>query len=643
MHKNIQAEQDTASQQQADNNVVQRQTDSPYTTKQGQQATIQAKQRPIQRKGKQTPIQAKQRPVQRKENNTGLPDNLKSGIENLSGYSMDDVKVHYNSDKPAQLKAHAYAQGTDIHVASGQERHLPHEAWHVVQQKQGRVQPTVQMKGNVNINDNPGLEREADVMGDKAVQMKEDTSSQPITTKTPSNTGQNVTQNQPIQRRLQINGTSLSANTIRNNHDGFKRSCTPILKKRGIKNITDDEWNHIFTEMEVLANTNDLYQFGGTSDLIEMLYPNNTADTVRAQMNPQEHVNTTSSSKDDFKKQKISSQGYLKEEETIYKKDGHTDPNYISRIKSNEQGQTSLKLGWGSAAHVVEINGKYFLKKLTIGGSTYAPDKKDIKGNWGGVYNEKGDGMEVSFPVTSKGGKVELSEVITFGVSTCSFSVISDEPLKNIVIMHINNDQKMPFDKIYEKSPSFRKGMNKMFVSMIDDPKEQQKILKSAAKAGVKSMDQLLRPYDINDSNRINLYTHHKVGVNFENGPQIFGDQGDSESIYKAVVKKVFMAVNKAIEDKTNFFGNLSEKNVKEIYKMLRTGLSTMDVEKIELSLQLLDWRVRLKSQQNIKESNERRTIMGVQAALKYPNSPEMQDIKQDIEKIVNSNFKKDL
>jgi len=51
--------------------------------------------------------------IQRK-NNTGLPDNLKSGIENLSGYSMDDVKVHYNSSKPAQLQAHAYAQGTDI-------------------------------------------------------------------------------------------------------------------------------------------------------------------------------------------------------------------------------------------------------------------------------------------------------------------------------------------------------------------------------------------------------------------------------------------------------------------------------------------------------------------------------------------------
>ena len=103
-------------------------------------------------------------------NNTGLPDNLKSGIENLSGYAIDDVKVHYNSSKPAQMRAHAYAQGTDIHVAPGQEKHLPHEAWHIVQQKQGRVKPTLQLKEKVNVNDDAGLEQEADVMGARATQ-----------------------------------------------------------------------------------------------------------------------------------------------------------------------------------------------------------------------------------------------------------------------------------------------------------------------------------------------------------------------------------------------------------------------------------------------------------------------------------------
>lgn len=120
----------------------------------------------------EAPAQLQESPAA-KPNNTGLPDNLKSGIENLSGYSMDDVKVHFNSDKPAQLNAHAYAQGTDIHVAPGQEQHLPHEAWHVVQQKQGRVQATMQMKAGVPVNDDAGLENEADVMGAKALSMSD--------------------------------------------------------------------------------------------------------------------------------------------------------------------------------------------------------------------------------------------------------------------------------------------------------------------------------------------------------------------------------------------------------------------------------------------------------------------------------------
>lgn len=111
------------------------------------------------------PIQAQ---VAETANKTGLPDNLKAGIENLSGYSMNDVKVHYNSAKPSQLQAHAYAQGTDIHLAPGQEKHLPHEAWHVVQQMQGRVKPTMQIEGKVNVNDDAGLEKEADMMGAKA-------------------------------------------------------------------------------------------------------------------------------------------------------------------------------------------------------------------------------------------------------------------------------------------------------------------------------------------------------------------------------------------------------------------------------------------------------------------------------------------
>jgi hypothetical protein len=94
---------------------------------------------------------------------------MKNGVESLSGMSMDHVQVHYNSSQPAQLNALAYAQGSEIHVGPGQEQHLPHEAWHVVQQAQDRVPVTAQLKEGVAINDDKALEHEADVMGRKAV------------------------------------------------------------------------------------------------------------------------------------------------------------------------------------------------------------------------------------------------------------------------------------------------------------------------------------------------------------------------------------------------------------------------------------------------------------------------------------------
>nr|WP_295680037.1 DUF4157 domain-containing protein [uncultured Fibrobacter sp.] len=125
---------------------------------------------------------AAQREEATRPNNTGMPDNLKSGIESLSGFSMDDVRVHYNSSKPATVQALAYTQGTDIHVAPGQEKCLPHEAWHVAQQMAGRVSPTTNING-MPVNDNAGLEHEADVMGEKAsVQMKNHNHTQISTT-----------------------------------------------------------------------------------------------------------------------------------------------------------------------------------------------------------------------------------------------------------------------------------------------------------------------------------------------------------------------------------------------------------------------------------------------------------------------------
>lgn len=103
---------------------------------------------------------------------TELPDDLKSGVESLSGFTMDDVKIHYNSNKPTQLNAHDYEQGASIHLGHKQQKHLPNETWHVVQQNKGRISATVKTEENINTNDDATLEKEADTMGQKVVEGK---------------------------------------------------------------------------------------------------------------------------------------------------------------------------------------------------------------------------------------------------------------------------------------------------------------------------------------------------------------------------------------------------------------------------------------------------------------------------------------
>ena len=101
----------------------------------------------------------------------GLPRALRSGMEALSGLDLSGVRVHENSSLPQTLQAHAFAQGQDIHLGPGQEQHLPHEAWHVVQQAQGRVPVTRHLGDDSAVNDEPALEKEADAMGQRAMQM----------------------------------------------------------------------------------------------------------------------------------------------------------------------------------------------------------------------------------------------------------------------------------------------------------------------------------------------------------------------------------------------------------------------------------------------------------------------------------------
>lgn len=94
----------------------------------------------------------------------GLPEGLRWSVERLAGRPLPEVTVHYRSAEPARVGALAFTRGSEIHLAPGQEKHLPHEAWHVVQQQAGRVRPTAAVEGRP-LNDDARLEAEATRMG----------------------------------------------------------------------------------------------------------------------------------------------------------------------------------------------------------------------------------------------------------------------------------------------------------------------------------------------------------------------------------------------------------------------------------------------------------------------------------------------
>ena len=107
------------------------------------------------------------------KNQTGIPDYVIQGME--SSFGTDFSSVHPDSSKAPEVGALAYTQGTDIHFAPGQfkpdtsagQQLLGHELTHVIQQAEGRVQPTTEV-GGMAVNDDLSLEHEADVMGAKA-------------------------------------------------------------------------------------------------------------------------------------------------------------------------------------------------------------------------------------------------------------------------------------------------------------------------------------------------------------------------------------------------------------------------------------------------------------------------------------------
>lgn len=152
-----------------------------------------------------------------------LPNPVRSQMENALGADFSDIKVHADSQSATDVGALAYTQGNDVHFAPGQynpetsggQELIGHELTHVVQQRDGRVQPTLEVAG-MPVNDDKSLEEEADEGGRKAAQMKLD-SSRSLKVGYQGNSDSGLTEggfdnSSPIQRKEEVATDETTAN-----------------------------------------------------------------------------------------------------------------------------------------------------------------------------------------------------------------------------------------------------------------------------------------------------------------------------------------------------------------------------------------------------------------------------------------------
>jgi len=182
-----------------------------------------------------------------------LPGGLRSRLEGLSGVSLSDVRVHRDSPQPDRMGAFAFTQGSDIHLGPGQEEHLAHEAWHVVQQKEGRVPATGRVAGQP-LNHSAGLETEADTMGARASHLPPRPGATPAEVATPAHS--------PVQLKCKLCGA--------NSHNANK--CTKVVKpekeeKSGGRGLTPagPKERELFEAILPKLDVESMYGSGGKS------------------------------------------------------------------------------------------------------------------------------------------------------------------------------------------------------------------------------------------------------------------------------------------------------------------------------------------------------------------------------------------
>ncbi|MBD2363024.1 DUF4157 domain-containing protein [Anabaena minutissima FACHB-250] len=177
---------------------------------------------------------------------------LDSGVqERMSaamGADFSGVRVHADAQSDElnrSIQAKAFTTGQDVFFRQGEyqpgsrggQELIAHELTHVVQQNGGAVQRSPQQSLNI--------ERIQAVPSDKA-----------------------------IQRAVNVNNVPISSNLLLGHRQDFIRDCTPALANLGIANITDEQWDNIFAQMDLIVQSDRVYNFGRTSELMFLIHHN---------------------------------------------------------------------------------------------------------------------------------------------------------------------------------------------------------------------------------------------------------------------------------------------------------------------------------------------------------------------------------
>ena len=114
------------------------------------------------------------------DDKTGLPDDVRQGMEEAIGGNFSSVQFVTESKKAEEVGALAFTQGKNVEFAPGQFKPdttaglelIGHELTHVDQQEKGTVEPTMEI-GEMLVNDDKSKETEADDKGKAAARLVE--------------------------------------------------------------------------------------------------------------------------------------------------------------------------------------------------------------------------------------------------------------------------------------------------------------------------------------------------------------------------------------------------------------------------------------------------------------------------------------